>query len=97
MSNETKLIEDNMNRICDAGGICPHDPQCASFCQFTDAELGTETRKVKPYPAVPADIETETENLHTMGSILLGLAIAVLVVFFGLMLFTGMWIWSLLI
>jgi hypothetical protein len=84
-----------MNRICDASGICPHTPQCASFCQFTAAEL--ETRKVKPYPAVPADIETETENLHTMGSILLGLAIAVLALFFAMMLLTGMWIWSLLI
>jgi hypothetical protein len=84
-----------MNRICDAGGICPHDPQCASFCQFTAAEL--ETRKIAPYPAVPADIEPVPETLHTMGSILLGLAIAVLMVFFGLMFFTGMWIWSLLI
>jgi len=86
-----------MNRQCDAGGICPHTPQCASFCQFTDGGLETETRKIKAYPAVPADIEPETEEWHTMGSILLGLAIVVLVVFFGLMLFTGMWIWSLLI
>jgi hypothetical protein len=84
-----------MNRICDAGGICPHTPQCDHLCQFTAAEL--ETRKVKPYPAVPADTETETENLHTMGSILLGLAIAVLALFFAMMLLTGMWIWSLLI
>ena len=84
-----------MNRTCDAGGICPHTPQCASFCQFTDAEL--ETRKVKAYPTVPDDIEPETETLHTMGSILLGLAISVLALFFALMIFTGMWIWSLLI
>jgi len=84
-----------MNRICDAGGICPHTPQCASFCQFTDAEL--KTRKVKPYPTVPKDIDPVPETLHTMGSILLGLAIAVLALFFALMLFTGMWIWSLLI
>jgi hypothetical protein len=86
-----------MIRQCDAGGICAHIPQCDHFCHFTNAELEPETRKVKPYPAVPEDIEQETETLHTMGSILLGLAIAVLVVFFGLMLFTGMWIWSLLI
>ena len=84
-----------MNRTCDAGGICPHTPQCASFCQFTDAEL--ETRKVKPWPVVPDDIEHVPEEWHTMGSILLGVAMAVLVVFFVLMLFTGMWIWSLLI
>tara|TARA_R110000822_G_C15173512_1_gene479584 strand:- start:161 stop:421 length:261 start_codon:yes stop_codon:yes gene_type:complete len=86
-----------MIRQCDTGGICPHTPQCDHFCHFTNAENEPETRKVKPYPEVPADIETETENLHTMGSILLGLAIAVLVVFFGLMIFTGLWIWSLLI
>lgn len=59
--------------------------------------MNEEIRKVKPYPIVPDDIETETETLHTMGSILLGLAMAVLLVFFLLMLFTGMWIWSLLI
>jgi hypothetical protein len=64
-------------------------------CHFTTAEL--ETRKVKAYPAVPADIEHVPEEWHTMGSILLGIAMAVLVVFFCLMLFTGMWIWSLLI
>ena len=99
MSNETELImETSMNKGCDTGrAICPHKPQCMWNCHFTDAVLEPETRKVKPYPAVPADIETETENLHTMGSILLGLAIAGLMVFFGLMLFTGMWIWSLLI
>jgi hypothetical protein len=83
--------------MCDTGGICAHIPQCDHFCHFTNAELEPETRKVKAYPTVPDDIEQETENLHTMGSILLGLAIAVLIVFFGLMLFTGMWIWSLLI
>jgi len=89
-----------MNRQCDTGGICPHTPQCASFCQFTDAILDTgETtiRKIKPYPAIPDDLDPAPETLHTMGSILLGLAIAVLALFFALMLFTGMWIWSLLI
>ena len=89
-----------MNKGCDTGrAICPHKPQCMWNCHFTDAVLEPEqeTRKVKPYPAVPDDIEHVPEEWHTMGSILLGVAMAVLVVFFCLMLFTGMWIWSLLI
>jgi len=95
MSNETKLIEDNMNRICDAGGICPHDPQCASFCQFTAAEL--ETRKVKPYPAVPTDIDPVPETWHRIGAFMLWSIFTVLaVICLGLFL-TGAWIWSLLI
>ena len=85
-----------MTRMCDTGHReCPRQPTCGMDCHFTTAEL--ETRKVKPYPAVPDDIEHVPEEWHTMGSILLGVAMAVLVVFFVLMLFTGMWIWSLLI
>ena len=85
-----------MIRMCDTSyRECPRQPTCGMDCHFTTAEL--ETRKVKPYPAVPDDIEHVPEEWHTMGSILLGVAMAVLVVFFVLMLFTGMWIWSLLI
>ena len=87
-----------MNRVCDTGGICGHTPQCEHFCHFTNAENEPEiVRKIKPYPAIPDDIEPVPETFHTMGSILLGIAIAMLVVFFALMFFTGMWIWSLLI
>ena len=84
-----------MNRVCDAGGICPHTPQCASFCQFTDAE--PETRKVKPYPLVPDDIEPVSDQWHKIGAFMLWCIFTVLaVICFGLF-FTGVWIWSLLI
>ena len=88
-----------MKTVCDTGStLCPHKPQCAHLCHFTDAGLEEmETRKVKPYPEVPADIEHVPEEWHTMGSILLGVAMAVLVVLFALFFFTGMYIWSLLI
>lgn len=59
--------------------------------------MNEEVRKVKPYPIVPDDIEPVPQSWQVIGSILLGVAMAVLVVFFCLMLFTGMWIWSLLI
>ena len=84
-----------MNRVCDAGGICPHDPQCASFCQFTAAEL--ETRKVKPYPAVPADIDPVPETWHRIGAFMLWSIFTVLAVICLGLFFTGLWVWSLLI
>ena len=84
-----------MNRICDASGICPHTPQCASFCQFTDATL--ETRKIAPYPIVPADIEPVPETWQVIGSVLVGAALVVLMVICLGLFFTGLWVWSLLI
>ena len=84
-----------MNRTCDAGGICPHTPQCASFCQFTDAEL--ETRKLRPYPAVPADIDPVPDTWHTIGAWMLGGIMTVLLVICLALFFTGLWVWSLLI
>ena len=84
-----------MNRVCDAGGICPHTPQCASFCQFTDAEL--ETRKLRPYPAVPADIDPVPDTWHTIGAWMLGAIMTVLLVICLGLFFTGLWVWSLLI
>jgi hypothetical protein len=59
--------------------------------------MNEEVRKVKPYPIVPEDIEPVSETWQVIGSVLFGFAIAVLLVFFALMFFTGMWIWSLLI
>jgi hypothetical protein len=84
-----------MNRICDASGICPHTPQCASFCQFTDATL--ETRKIAPYPIVPADIEPVSDTWQVIGSVVVGFVLVALVVIAALFFFTGLWIWSLLI
>ncbi len=84
-----------MKTVCDAGGICPHDPQCASFCQFTAAEL--ETRKVKPYPAVPADIDPVPETWHRIGAFMLWSIFTVLAVICLGLFFTGLWVWSLLI
>ena len=79
-----------MNRMCDTGAICPHKPQCASFCQ------ANETRKVKPYPAVPEDIDYVPDTWQAVGAFIFGTALAMIVVFFAAMFFTGMWIWSLL-
>ena len=86
-----------MNRTCDAGGICPHTPQCSSFCQFTDAGLETETRKVKPWPIVPNDIEPVSDQWHKIGAWFLLFIFAVLAVICLLLFFTGLWVWSLLI
>ena len=43
------------------------------------------------------DIEPVSDTWQVIGSVLFGFAIAGLLVFFALMFFTGMWIWSLLI
>ena len=86
-----------MIRQCDTGGICPHNPQCEHICHFTNAELEPETRKVKPYPAVPADIEPMPEVWHTIGAWMLTAIFMVLaLICFGLFV-SGIWIWSLLI
>ena len=86
-----------MIRQCDTGGICPHTPQCASFCQFTDAGLETETRKVKAYPVVPDDIEPVPQAWQMAASVVVGFVLVALVVIAVLFFFTGLWIWSLLI
>jgi len=87
-----------MNRVCDAGGICGHTPQCYHFCHFTAAELEPEVvRKIKPWPVVPDDIEPVPESWQSLGGFLLGAALAMLIGLSLLMLFTGIWIWSLLI
>jgi hypothetical protein len=76
---------------CDTGAICPHTPQCEHFCQ------AIETRKVKPYPTVPADIEPVPEAWQMIGSVLVGVVLVALVVIAALFFFTGFYIWSLLI
>jgi hypothetical protein len=66
-------------------------------CHFTTAELETETRKVKPYPTVPDDIEPVPEVWQRIASFAVGLVLAGLVVIAALFFFTGLYIWSLLI
>ena len=88
-----------MKTVCDTGStLCPHKPQCAHLCHFTDAGLEEmETRKVKPYPAVPDDIEPVPETWQMIGSVVVGFVLVALVVIAALFFFTGLYIWSLLI
>ena len=88
-----------MNRVCDAGAFCLQRPQCEYRCHLTNAVLEPEqeTRKVKPYPAIPADIDPVPDTWHTVGRLMIGAVMAVLMVFFAMAFFTGLWIWSLLI
>jgi hypothetical protein len=66
-------------------------------CYFTTAELEPETRKVRPYPAVPADIEPVSDTWQVIGSVVVGFVLVALMVVCLLLFFTGLWIWSLLI
>ena len=88
-----------MKTVCDTGSVlCPHKPQCAHLCHFTDAGLEEmETRKVKPYPAVPADIDPVPETWQVIGSVMVGAVLVVLMVICLGLFFTGLWVWSLLI
>ena len=56
-----------------------------------------ETRKIKPYPVIPADIEPVPEVWQTVGSVVVGFVLVALMVVCFLLFFTGLWIWSLLI
>jgi len=85
-----------MIRMCDTGyRECPRQPTCGMDCHFTTAEL--ETRKVKPYPAVPADIDPVPETWQVIGSVMVGAVLVVLMVICLGLFFTGLWVWSLLI
>lgn len=85
-----------MIRMCDTGyRECPRQPTCGMDCYFTTAEL--ETRKVKAYPEVPADIDRAPDTWHTIGAWMLGGIMAVLLVICLGLFFTGLWVWSLLI
>ena len=59
--------------------------------------MNEEVRKVKPYPTVPDDIDPVPDTWHKIGAFMLAAIFAVLMVFFALIFFTGLWIWSLLI
>ena len=87
-----------MKTVCDTGlALCPHKPQCDHLCHFTDAGLDTETRKIAPYPIVPADIDPVPETWHRVGAFMLWSIFTVLAVICLGLFFTGAWIWSLLI
>jgi len=59
--------------------------------------LDCPVRKVKPYPAVPTDIEPVPETWQVIGSVVVGFVLVALVVIAALFFFTGFYIWSLLI
>jgi hypothetical protein len=87
-----------MKTVCDTGlALCPHKPQCDHLCHFTDAEIAPETRKIAPYPIVPADIEPVSDTWQVIGSVVVGFVLVALMVVCLLLFFTGLWIWSLLI
>jgi len=56
-----------------------------------------ETRKIKPYPVIPADIEPVPQVWQIVGSVVVGFVLVALMVVVLLLFFTGLWIWSLLI
>ena len=81
-------------RHCDTGRIeCPHLPQCIWDCKYDTATV----RKIKPYPAIPPDIEPVPDTWHTVGTLMLTGILGVLAVICLALFFTGVWIWSLLI
>lgn len=86
-----------MIRYCDGTGQklpCPHPDDCTVSCMFNDA---TTTRKIKPYPAVPDDIEPVDEQWQKIGTVMLSAAMLVLVVFFLTTFMMGVWLWGILV
>lgn len=87
-----------MTRMCDIGyRECPRQQECGMDCHFTTAGNEPETRKVKPYPAVPDDIEPVPDQWHKIGAFMLWCIFAVLFAICLALFFTGLWVWSLLI
>ena len=58
--------------------------------------MNEETRKVKPWPIVPDDIEPVAEHWQTIGSFMVGAVLAMLIVLFGLIFFTCLYMWGLI-
>ena len=56
-----------------------------------------QTRRVKPWPVVPDDIEPVSETWQVVGSVMVGAVLLVLAVICLALFFTGLWVWSLLI
>jgi len=74
--------------------VCPHLPQCVWECKH---DMMKESRKVKPYPAIPEDIEPVPEEWQSAGTVMIFCILGVLAVICLALFFTGVWIWSLLI
>jgi len=70
---------------------CPQLPQCLVECRYET------TRKIKPYPAIPPDIEPVPDTWQTVGTVMISAVLGMIVICFSLVFFTGVWIWSLLI
>ena len=84
-------------RYCDTGRVeCPHLPECIWDCKYDTATVEV-VRKIKPYPAIPPDIEPVPEKWHAVGTVMLTAIMVVLAVACILIFFTGVWVWSLLI
>ena len=84
-------------RYCDTGRVdCPHLPECIWDCKYDTATVEV-VRKIKPYPAIPPDIEPVPEKWHKVGTLMLTGIMGVLAVVCILIFFTGVWVWSLLI
>ena len=81
-----------MTRVCDAGGICPHTPQCEHFCQATEEVLEPGPRMVNLDEIEPASDMWQIVASIVVGFVLFGVAVLAAVAFV-----TGAWVWSLLI
>ncbi len=99
-----------MDKGCDTGrAVCPHKPKCMWNCHFTAGLKGEArfentvitqpelTRKIKPWPVIPDDIDRAPETWHRIGAFMLWSIFTVLAVICLGLFFTGVWIWSLLI
>ena len=82
-------------RYCATGRVdCPHLPECVWECKH---DMAVATRKIKPYPIVPDDIEEVPEVWHKIGAAMLTAIFGALAVIVIILFFTGAWVWSLLI
>jgi len=83
-----------MIKHCDGAGQnlpCPHPDDCTVSCG------DIATRKIKPYPVVPEDIEPVDQHWYKVGRFMLCVGMLILVVFFVTMFMTGVWIWGMLV
>ena len=84
-------------RYCDTGRVdCPHLPECIWDCKYDTATVEV-VRKIKPYPAIPPDIEPVPDTWRTVGTLMLTGIMGALAVVCILIFFTGFWVWSLLL
>lgn len=87
-----------MTKYCDGEGgriPCSHPDDCTISCWFDYTAV--ETRKIKPYPVVPEDIEPVDQHWYKVGRFMLCAGMLILVVFFVTMFMTGVWIWGMLV